>query len=1126
MASRFWVGGNGNFSSTAHWAATSGGAGGQTVPGSADTVTIDSNSGSPTITIDQAVSVLSFSATSGISLSDHENTGKGVELKWDSNNFRVTVAGNVTFNGDVQFTGTNGLGGFLITATSTYTQYTDSLLPYLGIQGSGITVTISAGQAGGAGVWYQTNTTVSYFDLKQGTVSFPYYDFGGHATQNPVITVDTFTVSNATTTRAINFNGSTSLGTYMIISTLFDASVTTGLTVSNVGATLFVFNNQSNYVYDTFTGVQGTDLKDHIADVGGQWGVVLGSGAFVISSAGRVYNQSSSVAQYAVGPGLPTEDYTVEADMYAATTAIGEGGIMGRMQTGGNDYGYMWRYQPSTGNWELYKAVAGTYTLLGSSAATLTAGQTYHLKLSMIGRVITGYVDGVQKVQVTDSAVSGMYGASTFTGLRANTAAATDSTGFHFDNFNVNINNTHGSSMTFNGGGLTWGAVSVTYGKLTISGNNTLTSLTSTAGTVVTLSGSNTISSLTLNPGTSWYFGSGQTQTVTFAATPSGTSSKNISLQATTPGSQATINIGSTSFVVTWIAATDIKITGAQIVAYRSVDGGDNTNIIFVQNYQKYFTYDVYQPSSYSTPNPTFVGQFYDVITDPQFSQEVNNPGGQMSIRRAVDPTNFGEGTLVDYNNQVVVKVFSEDYINGTVIFKGFISSYTPNIEPDNQYVDIILLAYGAEFSQYLTVTDPVTDVVNGSDPSVYPAHQQSDSAVYLAQKWVAGAGATNLSSLNQIWMEVGTGFGDQSMVIEICPDDGTGNAPDRTRVMATVSGSSPPQFPSWTPALTLVPGATYYAVFHNPSLSTVNSYACHAGTSTNKLLKSSTGAAGSWSNESHTYQIADFKTYTANGNTTVAYSSANIQTTILDIISNYNIQGGQITADNTTIDDPGTTMTYTFQSNTVLEAIQKCTDLAPAGWYWYVDVTTNKLHFHKAKTTPQHYFTLGKNVASVQLQRTMETVINNVLVTGGNDGSGKNLFRNFYNAASQTRYGRRTQTYNDSNITTAAQALAVATKIIVQSKNPTSRAPVVVLSYPGGGYNIESIRPGDVFFVQGLTNSVNLQVSRIDYKAIKADLDASTIPPQINNTVQDTQNAVEQQQTNNNPSFPTQVAV
>jgi len=53
MASRFWVGGTGTWdaSDTTHWAASSNGAGGQSVPGSGDTVTFDGSSGGGTVTV-------------------------------------------------------------------------------------------------------------------------------------------------------------------------------------------------------------------------------------------------------------------------------------------------------------------------------------------------------------------------------------------------------------------------------------------------------------------------------------------------------------------------------------------------------------------------------------------------------------------------------------------------------------------------------------------------------------------------------------------------------------------------------------------------------------------------------------------------------------------------------------------------------------------------------------------------------------------------------------------------------------------------------------------------------------------------------------------------------------------
>jgi hypothetical protein len=67
MANRFWVGGTGDWDATAgsKWALTSGGAGGQAVPTSSDTVFFDANSGANTVTIGAGTSICSTLTMTG-----------------------------------------------------------------------------------------------------------------------------------------------------------------------------------------------------------------------------------------------------------------------------------------------------------------------------------------------------------------------------------------------------------------------------------------------------------------------------------------------------------------------------------------------------------------------------------------------------------------------------------------------------------------------------------------------------------------------------------------------------------------------------------------------------------------------------------------------------------------------------------------------------------------------------------------------------------------------------------------------------------------------------------------------------------------------------------------------------
>jgi len=107
MASRFWVGGTGtwNGSSTTNWAATSGGAGGQSVPGSADTVTFDASSGGGVVTVNT-----NFNITS---LTMGAFTGT---LDFSANNNSPTMG---TFSGTGTGTRTLNMGGGTFTLTAT-----------------------------------------------------------------------------------------------------------------------------------------------------------------------------------------------------------------------------------------------------------------------------------------------------------------------------------------------------------------------------------------------------------------------------------------------------------------------------------------------------------------------------------------------------------------------------------------------------------------------------------------------------------------------------------------------------------------------------------------------------------------------------------------------------------------------------------------------------------------------------------------------------------------------------------------------------------------------------------------------------------------------------------------------
>ncbi|WFU28353.1 hypothetical protein QA649_19685 [Bradyrhizobium sp. CB1717] len=129
MASRFWVGGTGTWDSsdTTHWAASSGGAGGQSVPGSADQVIFDGSSGGGTVTLNfggtitvQQISMGSFTGTWDNSVNNNNITvsaGSGNGFSLTGTATRTIKLGSATYT----LTNASGVWNFGTTNNATFT---------------------------------------------------------------------------------------------------------------------------------------------------------------------------------------------------------------------------------------------------------------------------------------------------------------------------------------------------------------------------------------------------------------------------------------------------------------------------------------------------------------------------------------------------------------------------------------------------------------------------------------------------------------------------------------------------------------------------------------------------------------------------------------------------------------------------------------------------------------------------------------------------------------------------------------------------------------------------------------------------------------------------------------------
>jgi hypothetical protein len=116
---------------------------------------------------------------------------------------------------------------------------------------------------------------------------------------------------------------------------------------------------------------------------------------------------------------LNTIDHYAEVAMsIASTTSMG---VFARSDLAANSY-YLLRSNGTS--WNLFTNIAGSFTSIGSYAATLVNGDV--ARIQCIGSTIKAFINGVERISVTDTAIT----TGSYAGVRS-----TQSSTARYDNF-------------------------------------------------------------------------------------------------------------------------------------------------------------------------------------------------------------------------------------------------------------------------------------------------------------------------------------------------------------------------------------------------------------------------------------------------------------------------------------------------------------------------------------------------------------------------------------------------------------------------------------------------------------------------------------------------------------------
>lgn len=284
-----------------------------------------------------------------------------------------------------------------------------------------------------------------------------------------------------------------------------------------------------------------------------------------------------------------------------------------------------------------------------------------------------------------------------------------------------------------------------------------------------------------------------------------------------------------------------------------------------------------------------------------------------------------------------------------------------------------------------------------------------------------------------------------------------------------------------------------------------------------------------------------------ASGNTTLAYNSYDPANILKDVIDKYRSLGGSLNYSASSIELTNTVVSYTFNTNTIKECIDKIIELCPSGWFFRID-PDGIIYLQPRSLTATHTFTIGRDIENLETNRLIDNIVNRVLFTGGGSPP---LFRKYENTSSQDSYGLREIKKVDQRVTVVATAATISQRIIDDQKDPEIRSKFTIVDSNGHnaelGYDIETIKVGQTLRVKNLkagTKTISywdqafwdvdvwdqtissaaadvIQILSLEYTPDSIVIEASSRLPQIAKRIEDVNRNLENSQTVDNPVAP-----
>lgn len=536
-----------------------------------------------------------------------------------------------------------------------------------------------------------------------------------------------------------------------------------------------------------------------------------------------------------------------------------------------------------------------------------------------------------------------------------------------------------------------------------------------------------------------------------------------------------------------------------------------------------------------------FITEWTDVITDPDFSWEINNGPGELRVKLARTFSNFGEGKDVAFENRLNLYAIDREAPMGVLIYSGRLNEISPHFGRDGEWVEVQFLGYASTLNDQIARDRAAIDVdthsanskpfvvINTLVTSQYDmimspfqpnVNNISGLQVFLGKNSnPALVSPTMTAGVMYADMDINHNYNIEATVppttlpkVFIKPGNILASGVYNTaNITSSLLGTLAPVTIPFASTLTLDQSKQYFAYVSGSGISTLMQFTNDTAFGTYTRSDGTTGVTplsyifnASTVNPSGTLQYLqwafDYTTpvvgisfRTLFDTSAPLYTNVDPTTIAQDLVSNK--YTGPIVFDSANSVQTGSQIIYQFNRQTYKAALDRLVEMAPPYWYYVIRPDNTMRFVPRNDVVLDHTLVLGKHITQLDPIHSVDELQTKVVLYGGSDPGNSELVYIDNRPGMQPRYTIKEHIVRDSRVHKVATARLFTRDYLDFYGNPSTMMTLTVMDSNGdgnNGYDIESFVPGQRVLVvdprtdgaknfQGTGDNINLDGSVMD---------------------------------------------